>query len=94
MSFKNTLTKIRDGIVDLFNASSMVLPEDAVRAEMKKEGWAFGTIDSPMLRCSPIDWALTPEGLPAIGIGATKTDRARFIETVAQKRQQLGLKPQ
>lgn len=94
MPLKNTLTKLRDGIVDLFNASSMVLPENAVRAEMKKEGWAFGTIDSPMLRCSPIDWVLTPEGRSAFGVGAAKADRERFIETVAQKRQQLGLKPQ
>jgi hypothetical protein len=93
MSFKSTVTKIREGLADFFNAAAMVLPENAVQTEMKKEGWAFGTVYSPMPRCSPIDWAMTPEGRGALGIGAAKADRQRFIETVAQKRQQLGLKP-
>jgi len=94
MSFKNTLAKVRDGIADFFNASAMVLPENTVQNEMKRDVWTFGTINSPMLRCSPIDWAMTPEGRSAFGVGAAKADRQRFIETVAQKRQQLGLKPQ
>lgn len=72
-------------------------PEREVQKEMEKEGWRFNTTVSsagmhymvlPLIQNS----VTTPQGRPAIGEAAPE-DRALYINTINQKRRQMGLTP-
>ncbi len=91
MTFKSTAKALLKGLANHFNIFATDLPSGNVRKEMEEEGWKFGLTYHPYRRATvpPVEWAITPEGRPALGPKAAPEDTQRLKDTITLKKGQL-----
>lgn len=98
MTFKQKISDAAQYVSSLFNNAAGPCPEPVIEQEMVAEGWTF-SIYNPILGTAymiapvAILFVKTPEGRPALNGGPAPEDKARYLETLAEKRRQHGLKP-
>lgn len=89
MTFKTTVKSALSALANHFNVFATDLPSGQVREEMEKEGWKFGLLRHPYRASLTQEFAITPEGRPALGMKASDEDRQRLKNTINLKKGQL-----
>lgn len=90
MMLATKLKSALNALTQHFNIFATNLPSGEIRAEMEKEGWEFSLIYHPYRASISMEFAITPEGRPALGMHASNEDRQRLKDTISTKK---GLLP-
>lgn len=91
MTFKTTVKSALSALANHFNVFATDLPSGQIRRDMEEEGWKFGLLRHPYRVSLTTEFAITPEGRPALGVQASDEDRQRLKDTISLKKGQLAL---
>lgn len=91
MTFKTTMKSALNALANHFNVFATDLPSGQIRRDMEAEGWKFGLLRHPYRASLTTEFAITPQGRPAIGVEASEQDRELLQNTINLKKRQLAL---